>query len=63
MVQVSYLGKRTEVSEEILDEIHQNSEILEISLITTCPQYKRCEDQVELWSNKLRNIRVLNQYG
>ena len=63
VVHVSYRGKRTEVSMDILNEIHQNSDILETTLITRCAPYETCEDKVELWSGNLQSLRVLYQYG
>lgn len=57
VVAVSYLGQRTQVSQELLEKIHQDKSILEITLITKCISYGICEDQVELWSNKLRNLK------
>ena len=63
VVHVSYGGKRTEVSMDILNEIHQNSDILETTLITRCAPYETCEDKVEHWSSDLRSLKVLYQYG
>ena len=46
----------------ILEKIHQKGEILEITLMSTCGYYQTCEDQVELWSNKLRNFKAANKW-
>ena len=61
-VKVSYPGQRTVVSMELLEKIHQNPQILEITLMSTCGYYQTCEDQVELWSNKLRNLKAVNKW-
>ena len=63
VVEVSWSGKRAEVSLELLEKIHQNSGNRVITLITECVSYQTCEDQVELWSNRLLNLKRLNQYG
>ena len=63
VVEVSWSGERAEVSLELLKDIHQNSGNRVISLFTECVHDQHCRDQVILWSNLLKNMKRLNQYG